>query len=177
MCSFGYIVDGGCIQCKCRDAAKCDCGAKPDSVIKCPDGTSTAGFTNNCVVFPNNTCSYHYQRCPIGIVITLTKGSFTSDDLSQFLTNNRVSLKDVTFSVTTDPKTGNQVVTFWVNPDSIPDGTTDKNVLDSIKSSVTSNGMNDGTAYLISDSPSASTTGFGNVVVVSVVGMLISLFL
>jgi hypothetical protein len=174
-CTYGYLVDGGCVLCKCREAPKCDCGVKSDSTVKCSDGKTTAGYTNVCVVYPNNTCGYYYQKCPIGIVLTLTKGTFTSTDLNQFLTTNRVSLSDVTFSVSIDPKTGNQVVTFWVNPDSIPAGTTDKGVADQIQASATLNG-NQGVAYVISDSPQ-STTGFGNVVVVSVIGMLIALFM
>jgi hypothetical protein len=176
MCSFGYIVDGGCIQCKCRDSPKCDCGVKPSGEVLCSDTTTKAGYTNNCVVYPNNTCAYYYKRCPIGVVLTLTKGTFTSSDLTQFLSLTRISLNDVTFTVKVDPATGSQIVTFWVNPDSVPAGSTDKNVLEGIKTSATLNG-NEGTAYLISEAPSTPATGFGNVVVVSVVGMLISLFL
>jgi hypothetical protein len=101
----------------------------------------------------------------------LTKGTFTSADLTKFLTDNRVDLKDVTFSFST---TKPNEVTFFINADAVPDGKTDQNVADDIKTSATAGG-NEGTAYVLSGTP--STTGFGNVVVVSFIGMLIALFM
>jgi len=104
----------------------------------------------------------------------LETGSFTSADLNKFLSENSIVIKDVTFTVAVN-KDGKQEVTFFVSADSIPEGKTDQNVADDIKASATAGG-NQGTAYVLSGTPSSST-GFGNVVVVSLLGMITVLFM
>jgi len=173
-CTNGYSISGGCVTCVCNINPVCTCsGAIPTVVTKCLDG-STAQYTDHCVVEPNNTCHYFFKKCPIGIVLVLSKGTFTSADLNQFLTNNRIPPSDVTFSVTSDPKTGNQIVTFFVNSDAIPAGITDTGIASGIQSSATLNG-NQGYAYVLSGNNTSSS--FGNVIVVSFLGMLIALFM
>jgi len=175
-CTYGYIVEAGCIQCKCRAAPICDCGVRSTVTEKCLDGT-VGEFTNRCVVSADNKCSYYYRKCPIGIVYNVTSGTFTSADLDNFLTTNRITLKDLNFTITTNPTTGKVDVVFFINPDALPAGTTDKSVADQIKSSSALVG-NQGTAYVLSGtSQSTTATGFGNVVIVSVIGMLIALFM
>jgi hypothetical protein len=104
----------------------------------------------------------------------LTSGTFTSDDLKKFLSDNRVELKDVNFTIapTTNGKTN---VTFFVSADALPEGKTDQSVADDIKTSATAGG-NQGTAYVLSGTPSSSTS-FGNVAIVSLLLLFISLFM
>jgi hypothetical protein len=173
MCSNGFIVQSGCVTCVCRSAPVCDCGARPTVTELCLD-KSLASYTNTCIVEPNNTCHYYYQECPIAIQYVLNSGTFTSADLQQFLTDNRITIADVTFSATTNSK-GQQVVTLFINANALPQGTTGTDVASSIQDSAQANG-NSGVAYVLSGD-STSSTSFGNVFVVSLIGMLFALLM
>jgi len=73
-------------------------------------------------------------------------------------------------------KSGHQVITFYINANAIPDGKTSTDVANDIQSSATANG-NQGIAYVLSGTSSSSSTSFGNVVLVSLVGMFFALLI
>jgi len=174
VCSNGYVVDGGCKICKCYETPPCTCGIKPTtSDVYCIDKTTIERYTDYCVRELNNTCHYYYQRCPIAIKFVITKGSFTYNDLTKFLTDLRVPLDAVSIEIN---PTKNEV-TFYVKQDYIPTGIKDTEIAKFIETSVKDSGSNDGYAFVIQGDTTSTTMGYGNVIVVSLIGLFIALFM
>jgi len=172
-CTFGFVIENGCRKCVCRSEEPCKCGDRPTETKPCLDGTR-AEYTSTCVASADNKCSYFYRKCPYAIRLVLTKGTFTNDDLKNFLETNRIDIKDVNFEVKAG-KDGSQEVTFYVSAESIPEGKRDEDVAKEIASSATANSNNEGYAYVISGE--TTSTSFGNVVIVSFIGVVLALIM
>jgi hypothetical protein len=138
--------------------------------VACLDG-SRAEYTEKCITTTDGKCSYYYRKCPVPIRLIMSTGNFTIDDLKDFLALYRISLDDVKYEIK-----GSEI-TLYVDSSVIPEGKKDEDVAKDIAASATANPNNQGTAYVLSGAGTGTTGNFGNVVVVSVIGMIFALFM
>jgi hypothetical protein len=148
-CKSGYVVKDGCKVCSCYSAPPCTCGDKKSDPIKCLDG-SVRDYDICKRDDATNVCNYVRKDCPVGIVLTMKAGTFTSDDLVKFKETLRVDNADIKWTVTTN-KDGKQEVTFFVEKEALPAATKDTDVATTIEASVKNSGTKDGYAYVLGE--------------------------
>jgi hypothetical protein len=153
---YGYVVREGCKVCACNGEPICTCTDKISDPIKCGDGT-IRDYDTCKRDDATNICRLVRRECPVGIKLTMSTGTFTSEDLAKFQESLRVDINDIKFTATVN-KDGKQEVTFWIERDALPTLTKDADVAKNIESSVRSDGTKAGYAYVIGE----STPGTGS---------------
>lgn len=160
-----YAVKNGCKVCSC--AEPCTCGTAKSDPIKCGDGSISDYIPCDSTT---NSCLQVRRECPIGIILTITSGTFTVADLDNFKQTLRIEDKDVSVTESTTTK---GEYTIWVQKDSIPADQKDVDIAAAVQTSVKTSGK-DGFANVIgSQTPKNS---FGTTFVVSMASLLIVLF-